>query len=1026
MLASIVRFALRFRGLVVALAVVFLAYGGYRLTQSRYDVFPEFAPPLVAIQTEAPGLAPEQVELLVTQPIENAVNGVPGIESLRSSSIQGLSVVTVAFLPSTDVYRARQLVAERIGSLAAKLPQGVAAPAITPLTSSTSVVLIVGLTSPNRSLMELRTFADWTLRQRLLAVPGVAKVSVFGGEVRQLQIQLDPAKLVRYDLAVSDVVAAARQATGIRGAGFVDTPNQLLVVQTEGQSLTAAELGSVVLRHTSSGNVRFADLGTVVEAPEPPFGAASIMGQPGLTLVVSSQFGANTLEVTRALEEALQRLAPLAATQGMVLDPTLFRPASFVETAVRNVRSALYLGGILVVVVLLLFLFDLRAAAISFTAIPLSLLAGVVYLDWRGLTLNTMTIGGLAIAIGAVVDDAIIDVENILRRLRENHRLAEPRPALAVVYDACLEVNSAVVYATFAIALVFVPILTLSGVAGRLFGPLGEVYVVAILASLVVALTVTPALCLLLVGRRGAPEREPPIVHWLKARYSALLAEVERRSRLVVGVVAVLTLLGLASLPLLGSAFLPELREGHFIVHMSAIPGTSLAESLRIGDRVTRALTAYPFVRRVSQQIGRAEASDDVYGTHYSEINVDLVPLGGKEGEQATAQIRQALGGFPGLLFAVKTFLTERVEETLSGYTAAVVVNVFGSDLDALDGAAQEVARALAATPGATEVQVQSPPGTPQIAVRLRPAALARWGFDPVGVLETVRAAYQGEVVGQTFAGNRVSDVAVILESAARRNLAAVGDLPLRNSDGVFVRLRELADVYESGGRYVVLHEGARRVQTITCNVAGTDVGSFVAAAQRRIAEEVELPPGAYVDFAGTAAAQQRSKRDLLLHFALVTAGIVMLLSIVMGHWRNLLLLLVNLPLALVGGVLIVLATGGVLSVGAMVGFVTLFGITLRNSIMMMSHYQHLVTAEGRAWNVETAIRGAAERLSPILMTALVTALGLLPLALGANAPGREIEGPMALVILGGLATSTALNLLVLPTLALRFGSFEP
>jgi len=1004
-LDAIVRFSLRFRGIVIAATTLFVVYGAYRLTQSKYDVFPEFAPPTVSIQTEAPGLAPEQVELLVTQPIENAINGISGIEALRSGSIQGLSVITVAFRPGTDIYRDRQLVAERTGSVSTQLPQGVDAPVITPLTSSTSVIDVIGLTSSSRSLMDIRTIADWSVRQRLLAVPGVAKVAVFGGEVRQLQIQLSPAKLVRYGLSIGDVLDAARQATGIRGAGFIDTPNQRLVISTEGQSVTADQLASVVLLQSNGANVTLGSVARVTEAPEPPIGAAAIGGRPGVALVVSGQFGTNTLEVTRNVEKALADLRPALKREAIDLDATIFRPANFIQTAVSNVRSSLIIGAILVVIVLFLFLFDLRVAAISCTAIPVSLLAAVVFLELRGLTLNTMTLGGLAIAIGEVVDDAVIDVENILRRLRENQHLEQPRSPFAVVLDASLEVRSAVVYATFAVVLVFIPILTMSGVAGRLFAPLGEAYMASILASLLVALTLTPALSLLLLGSREQKEEEPPVVRWLKE--------------------LLLTVAGLAIVPFLGGAFLPELKEGHFIVHMSAVPGTSLEESMRIGNRVTAALLRLPFVRRVAQRAGRAERADDVFGTHDSEFEVDLVPLSGDKAERATQKVRRALSEFPGVNFAVKTFLTERVEETLSGYTAAVVVNVYGSDLDQLDAAAQQLARVLSSMKGATDVQVQSPPGTPQISVRLRKGDLARWGLNPVAVLETIRTAFQGEGVGQVYDGNRVFNVTAIIDPGLRTNITDIGDLPLKSAGGAYVRLRQLADVFETSGRYVVLHEGARRVQTVTCNVAGGNVTAFVAAAQKQIGSVVQLPEGSYVEFTGAAAAQTRSKHDLIFHFLLAAVAIVMLLSIVMGHPRNLLLLLLNLPFALVGGVLMVVANGGVLSIGSMVGFVTLFGITLRNSIMMISHYEHLVVSEGMPWNESTSIRGASERLAPILMTALVTALGLLPLAIGSNAPGREIEGPMALVILGGLATSTALNLLILPTLALRYGRFE-
>ncbi len=1025
MLTTVIRFALRFPGVVFALAALLTGYALFTLSQAKYDVYPEFAPPQVSIQTEAPGLAPEQVELLVTQPIENAVNGAPGIETLRSRSIQGLSVVTITFEASTDVYRNRQVIAERLTAVAGQLPDGVRAPVMTPLTSSTSTVLAIGLTSETRSLMELRTLADWTLRLRLLAVPGVAKVAIFGGDLKQLQIQVRPERLFVYNLAIDDVVAAARRATGIRGAGFIDTNNQRIVLQSQGQSLTTKQLAATVVVHHNGANVTLADVARVAEAPAPPIGAAAIMGKPGVQLVISAQYGANTQEVTANVEKALDDLRPALAAQGIILHPDLFRPANFIQTAVGNVQSALLLGAVLVVAVLLLFLFNLRTAAISCTAIPLSLLAAATLLTQLGVTLNAMTLGGLAIAIGEVVDDAVIDVENMLRRLRENRALPHPRRITDVVLDASIEVRSAVVYATFAVVLVFMPILTMSGVAGRLFGPLGHAYIFAVLASLVVALTVTPALSLVLLGRQHVPEHDPPVVAWLKRRYGSILQRVERYSTAVLATVVLLVLAGLVSLRSVGGAFLPELREGHFIIHMFSAVGTSLQESLRVGERVTAELRKLPFVRSVAQRVGRAEISEDIWGTHYSEVDVDLAPDKSQPAPRAQAEIRNVLAQFPGVTAAVMTFLSERVFETISGYTAAVVINVVGNDLDVLDAKAQEVAHALSVVRGATEVTVQSQPGTPQIGIRVRPGEIARWGLDPVDVLDAVRVAYEGDDVGQVYQGNQVFGVSVIVDPGARRSIADVRDLTLHSPSGTYVPLSQIADVFEGSGRYMVLHQGARRVQTVTCNVAGVDLNSFLTAARDRIRSAVSLPPGTYIEFTGAGAAQARSRQDLLAHSVIAGAAIVLLLSVVMRHWRNLLLVLANLPFALIGGAIGVFASGGELSLGSLVGFVTLFGITLRNSIMLIAHYEHLVTIEGVRWGAEAALRGATERLAPILMTALVTALGLLPMALGSGAPGREIEGPMAIVILGGLMTSTALNLLVLPTLALRFGRFE-
>jgi CzcA family heavy metal efflux pump len=1025
--AALVGFAIRFRRIVLALGCALFGYGWFALGNAKYDVFPEFAPPQVAIQTEAPGLGPEQVEVLVTQPLETSVNGLAGVESMRSASLQGLSVITVVFQPRSDIYRARQLVSERLLVVASQLPQGVRPPAMTPLTSSASTVLVVGLTSDQRSLMDVRTIADWTVRRRLLAVPGVAQITTYGGDVRSLQVQVRPEDLIRFRISMSDVLAAARKATGVRGAGFVDTVNQRITLQTQGQSLTPEQLERTVLLHEAGASIVLGDVADVVAAPEPPIGAALIDGKPGVMLMIGQQYGSNTRDVTLRVEAALQDLRPALDTEQVRLHPALFRPANFIDTATQSVVQALAIGGGLVIVVLFLFLFDWRTSVISCTAIPLSLITPVLALQWMGETLNTMTLGGLAIAIGEVVDDAVIGVENVMRRLRENRRSTKPRPDAQVVLDAILEVRSSVVYATFAVVLVFLPILALSGVAGRLFAPLGIAYILAVLASLAVALTVTPALSmLLLTGSKRQERSDPPVVYWARRAYKSILGRIERLPTLVVTIAIALTIAGGAMLPFFGATFVPDLREGHLILHVTAMPGTSLEESLRIGRLISEALQKVPGVRSVAQHAGRAEAGPDTTGTHSSEYEIDLqLGLSGREQRAAETQIRAALANFPGVTVSLKTFLTERIEETVSGVTAAVAVNIYGIDLDALDRAARDVERELREVSGAVDVQQRSPPGMPQISVTLRPTDLQRWGLDAVEVLELVRAAYQGDIVGQAYEGNAVFNVIVILNGPTRARLTQIGDLPLRAPSGAYVFLKQVADIYETSGRYQLQHQAAQRVQSVTANVSGRDVASFVAEAKSKLTREVALPAGAHIEFAGTAEAQAQSQRDLLVNASLAGIGIIILLWTITGHWQNLMLVLINLPFAFVGGVFAVALTGGLISLGSMVGFVTLFGITLRNSTLMMSHYEHLVVVEGRAWDVETAIDGAADRLNPILMTSVVTSLGLLPLAIGAGEPGREIEGPMAIVILGGLLTSMTLNLLVLPTLALRFARFD-
>ncbi len=1023
MLNHIVHFSLRFRGVVIVFACLVVGYGLYVATKTKLDVFPEFAPPQIIIQTEAPGLSPEEVEQLVTRPIENALNGSPNLDALRSLSIQGLSVVTTIFSDKTDIFRARQMVNERLSQLAGELPQGVRAPKMGSLTSSTSLMLAIGLTSTNRTPMELRTYADWTLRPRLLGVPGVAKVETFGGEVRQIQVQVRPDRLVSLGLSLDDVLNAARKSSGVRGAGFLENKNQRIILRSEGQSFTPEQLGQVMLTHSNALSVRLKDVANVTYAAEPKLGDAQIMGQAGLILLVSSQFGANTMEVTRAVEHALDEMKPALATEKINIQPALFRPATFIERSLKNVNHALLIGGVLVVIVLFLFLLDLRTAFISFTSIPISLLAAVIALDHLGVTINTITLGGFAIAIGVVVDDAIIDVENILRRLRENRLRPNPDSLFNVILKASLEVRSAVVYATFIVALVFLPVFAMSGIEGRLFSPLAVSFLLATLASLAVALTVTPALCLVMLSRTGA-HAEPRYVAWMKASHRRWLESFSKRPKSIIGVAILLCLGAAATLPFFGGEFLPEFKEGHFIVHMILFPGASIDESLRIGREVTAELMKNSHIRSVSQQVGRAEQGEDAWGTERSEFHVELQPLEGEAAEAVVGEIREALRKFPGTTFKVMPFLAERIEEVISGSTAQVVISVYGDDLDVLDEKAGEIQRLLTKFKSATDVQMESQPGAPEMVIRLRPDRLIEFGFQPTEVLDAIQTSYQGNVVAQNFQGNRVVDVSVILEEKSRKEPESIGSLMLRNSEGLQLPLRQLAEIYSSSGRALIVHEGAQRRQQVTCNVQGRDLTSFVQEAKKEVAAKISFPAGVYAIFTGAAEAQAKARRGLLINSAVAAIGVVLLLWIVFGNWRNLLLVLVNLPFALVGGVLAVFASGGSLSVGSLVGFVTLFGITMRNSIMMISHFEHLVLEEGATWNLETAIRGASERLLPILMTALVTALGLLPLAIAYGEPGNEIESPMAFVILGGLFTSTILNLLVLPTLALRYGSF--
>ena len=1025
MLLAIIRFSLRFRGVIYSLAVLLSAYGLYTLMRAKLDVFPEFAPPMTIIQTEAPGLSSEQVETLVTLPIENTLGGTLGVRSMRSKSLQGLSVITLVFGARSNVFQVRQVVSERVNALATALPTGVQPPKLLPLTTATSVVLVVGLTSKTRSSMELRDAAQWIVRPQLLSQPGVADAIVFGGETRQLQIQLDPARLMRYGLSIPDVIAAARTSTGIRGAGFVENVNQRITVNTDGQLTTPQALAGVVLRWSNGAGVRLGDVATVTYGNAPAVGASSVMGSPGVMIVLESQYGTDTLTVTSGLERTLAALKPVLARQGIDLRPDIFRPANFITEATGHLRTALLIGAVLVMAILFLFLFNFRTAVISAVAIPLSLLVALIVLYVFGVTLNTMTLGGLAIALGEVVDDAIIDVENIYRRLRENRALPEPLPALRVVLHASIEVRSAVVFATFIVILVFLPVLSLSGVAGKLFAPLGIAYILAVLASLGVALTLTPAMALALLTRRTLPPHEPRWLAWLKTQYIALLTTVEKHVRGVIVVVAILCLAAASILPFLRGNFIPELREGHYIVHMGLTPGSSLTESMRIGAQISSALMHIGGVRLVAQRAGRADAVVDPVGVHLSEFEVDLQPMSADAQRKTLQRIRMALAGFRGISTSVNTFLVERIDETISGVTAPVVINVFGDNLDVLDRKARDVAELIGTIRGAAGVHVESPPGIPELSVKLKPDQLSRWGFRPVEVLDAIQGAYQGTTVAQVYDGNRIYDVTVILTPAARADIGTLGTLILRNPDGLAVPLRQLADLAQVSGRYQITHDGGRRMQTVSINVGGRAVSDFVRQAQGRVNRDIVFPQGTYAVFSGEDAARSQSQRDLLTYGGMAGVGIALLLFLALKSGRAVALVMMNSPFALVGGVMSVAFMGGDLSLGSMVGFVTLFGISLRNSIMLISHYEHLVQVDGMPWGLNAATRGASERLIPILMTACVTALALLPLALTSGAAGNEIQGPMAIVILGGLATSTLLNLVVLPTLALRYGCFE-
>jgi CzcA family heavy metal efflux pump len=1019
MLSAIVRWCLDRPRLVALGAALLLIYGGLVLSRAKFDVFPEFVPAQAEISTEAPGLTAQQVEQLVTRPVEQAVNGASGVETVRSDSQQGLSSVSVVFKEGSDPYRARQVVAEALGEVAGSLPAGVAAPKVAPLTSSTMDLLKIGFTSERLSPMELRDLVQWTVRPRLLAAAGVARATVYGGEVRRFEVRARPADLAARDLSLSDLVAAVKTATGVSGGGFIDTPEQRILIDARGQALTPADIGAAPIPSAAGGApVRVSDVADVVDAPAPDVGEAVIMGKPGVLISLSSQYGANTLDATHAVEAAMAELKPALDSQGVKVFADLHRPANFISAALGGITEDLVIGAVLIALVLLLFMRNLRAVLVSFISIPLSLLTAVIVLDALGWTINTMTLGGLAVALGVVVDDAVIDVENIVRRLRGRGE----QPAAQVVLGASLEVRAPVIYATVVVALVLAPVLMLGGLQGAFFSPLAAAFILATAASLAVAVVVTPPLALLLLGNAHVPE-EPHALERAKVWHEGVLTRASGRPGLaVIGVVAAAAITG-AGFMLFNSELLPNFREGHFVLGVAGPPGTSLGVMRKYGEGITHDLLAIDGIQSVEQQIGRASGGEDAFGTERSEFHVELKPkLSGKDQDRVQDEIHKVLDSYPGLETEVLTFLGDRIGESLSGETASLAVGIYGADLDTLDKTAAEIAAVMGKVPGATDVKIQIPPSTPVVRVDLNLPSLARYGLAPAEVLDAIQTAYQGAVAAQVYQESRALDIAVTTPPDVRQDPEAVGDLLIRAQGGQVVALKDIAKVWLTDGRTSIAHEGGRPRQVVTANPAPKDAAKVTKAVQDAIAKSVKLPPGVYLDYAGTAQGAASAQHQLLFNVVIALIGVVAVLLITFRSGRSVGLILASAPFALVGGVVAVAFTGASLSLGSLVGFVTLFGVAARNAILLVSHLDHLVLVEGEVWSLGAIARATRERVTPILMTALVTALGVLPLAIQTGQAGREIQGPMAIVILGGLVTSTIASLVVLPILIWRFG----
>jgi len=1021
MLNAIVTWALNMRVLVVAAAVALLVIGINATKNAPLDVFPEFAPPLVEVQTEAHGLSTEEVDALVTVPLENALNGLPFLKTLRSKSVLGLSSVVMIFDTGTDILKARQLVQERLNLAQSRLPAVVQPPVLMAPYSSLSRVLKVGLTSKTLPQMELSELARWTMRPRLMSVKGVANVAIWGQRDKQFQVLVDPQRLRAAGVTLDAITKAVGDAAVISSGGFIDTPNQRLSVTQLALITTPDELARTVVEFRNGAPIRLGDVAEVKIGNPAPIGDAVINDGDGILLIVEKQPWGNTLDVTTGVEAVLDDLK--LAMPAVNIDSTIFRPATFIQLSIDHLTEALWLGCLLVIVVLALFLGDWRTTLISVVAIPLSLAIALLLLRWRGETINTMILAGLIIALGEVVDDAIIDVENILRRLRQNVLLANPLPKFRVVLDASIEVRSAVVYASVIIVLVFVPVFYLPGLAGTFFKPLALSYILAIAASLAVALTVTPALSLMLLKVKPGAHRDALLSRGLKAIYRTVLPAFARSPWLALFfLAAAFAGTGWVWQNKMKEEFLPNFKERDFLMHWVEKPNTSVEASKRITIAAATDLMKVPGVRNQGAHIGRAEVADEVVGPDFTELWISIDEKADYDG--TIKNVQAVVDSYPGLTRDLLTFLRERIKEVLTGASASIVVRIFGPDLEQLRAHASEVGATLKDVPGVSALKVESISQVPHITIKFKPDAAALHGLSAGQVRQAVTTLISGRKVGEVYQEQRVHDVLVWSVPAVRADFTTLRELLIATPSGGHVRLADVADLAIVPTPNAIKREGASRRIDVTCNVTGRALGDVARDVEGRVAK-IAWKQGYHPEVLGEWAERQAAQSRLGWLALASLIGILVLLLADFQSPRLVLLLALTLPFALIGGVMAAWLGGGVLSLGSLVGFVTVLGIAARNGILLVSHYRHLERDEGQLFNLALVLKGSEERLVPILMTAATAALALVPLVMKGNVPGNEIERPMALVILGGLVTSTLLNLFLLPALYARFGAVK-
>lgn len=1027
MFEKLIRISLGNRLIVLAAAFVFLIGGTFVALSLPVDVFPDLTAPTVTVLTEAHGLAAEEVETLVTFPIETSVNGATGVRRVRSSSSAGISIVWVEFDWGTDIFIARQIVSEKLQTVGASLPEGVDRPILAPISSIMGEIMLIAVTAdPNAEQavteIDLRSAADWTLRRRLLSVPGVSQVVPIGGEVKQYQILVAPERLAAYDLSLLDVLHAAEQSNvSFAGGAYMDAGQEYLIRGT-GRVRTVEDIGASIVAVRGDVPILISDVADVQVGPAIKFGDGSANALPAVIVMVQKQPNANTLALTERIEATVEDVRK-TLPPGIQVNTAIFRQADFISVAIANVVDALRDGAALVVVVLFFFLGNLRTTVISGLAIPLSLISAIFVFQAFGITINTMTLGGLAIAIGALVDDAIIYVENVFRRLKENRQRpeAERQPPTDVIFLASREILSPMINATLIIVVVFIPLFFLSGVEGRLLQPMGYAYVTSIFASLLVAVLITPALCSYLLPNAPfmASEADSWLVTRLKRIYQGSLEHALRRSGLVLFASAAALVISLMLVPFLGRAFLPEFNEGSLTISALTVPGTSLDESNKIGRLAEEIMLSFPEVKSTARRTGRAELDEHAQGVNAAEIDVRF-ELGDRSKEAFLEALRSGLAAVPGTNITIGQPIGHRIDHMLSGTRANIAVKIFGPDLRQLRTLAESVRTQMEGVEGVVDLAVEQQVDVPQVRVKPRRRAMASYGVSVEDLAESVDIGFNGEVASRILEGQESYDLVVRFDEKNRGNIERLRNALFDTGVGTKVPLRQLADVVYEKGPNTIGRENVQRKIVVQANVADRDLRSVVEDIQVVVSQNVTFPQDYYVEYGGQFESEEAASRTLSLLSLVSVLAVFLILYVEFGAFRPALFIMVNLPLALIGGIWSVYFSSGIISVASLVGFITLFGIATRNGILMISHYGHLL-AEGVDFR-EAVVRGSIERLNPILMTALTAALALVPLALGGGEPGKEIETPMAIVILGGLISSTALNMFVVPSLYYRFG----